>query len=244
MIGRYGGRQRKIDYGAAADAQLEAARLEAEAHRKNREYWKEYHERIRADNEPWRQIGAQAITLLREGLAGGEFEVGEFKGLSNEDFKKTPGYQFRLNEARKEIERDMAAKGMTGGATHKALLRYSSKYASDEYGRAYGRARDMYNSRVAERDKRFNRLSMLAGTGERANARNAAAGANAAAGITSATLGEATAIGAGRVGAANAEIAEQIAANQASQANINNILGGINAASNVYSIYRGLGVQT
>lgn len=59
----------------------------------------------------------------------------------NFDFKKDPGYQFRLDEGLKAIRRGAAASGGRGsGATMKALQRYGQNYASGEYQNAYQRA--------------------------------------------------------------------------------------------------------
>ena len=64
------------------------------------------------------------------------------------DFETSPGYQFRLNEGLKGIERFAAAKGMlNSGATLKAMNKFAQDYASGEYG------------------NEFNRLATLAGFG-------------------------------------------------------------------------------
>lgn len=57
------------------------------------------------------------------------------------DLYKDPGYNFRLNESLKAIERRAAAGGyLQSGATMKALGRYAGDYASNEYANAYARA--------------------------------------------------------------------------------------------------------
>ena len=70
----------------------------------------------------------------------------------NIDVTKDPSYQFRLNEAMKALTAGQAARGRAvSGAAMKELGRYSSDYASQEYGKAY--------------DREMGRLSNLAGMG-------------------------------------------------------------------------------
>jgi len=50
------------------------------------------------------------------------------------EFTESPGYQFRLGEGTKALERSAAAKGgLLGGATGKALQQYGQEYATGEY---------------------------------------------------------------------------------------------------------------
>lgn len=95
------------------------------------------------------------------------------KDFSMEDFKKDPGYDFRMNEGREALEGSAAARGnLLSGATLKALQRYGQDYASNEYGNAYDRFnRDQerkYNAFENNRTSTFNRLSTLMGGGQTA----------------------------------------------------------------------------
>lgn len=57
-----------------------------------------------------------------------------------EGFQATPGYEFVRNEGLRGIERSAAARGMTqSGAQLKALNRFNSGLASQEYGNHYNR---------------------------------------------------------------------------------------------------------
>lgn len=50
------------------------------------------------------------------------------------EFEESPGYQFRLGEGQKALERGAAARGnLLGGATAKALTRYGQDYATSDY---------------------------------------------------------------------------------------------------------------
>lgn len=92
------------------------------------------------------------------GAGGGQF------GFDAGDFQASPGYQFRVSEAMKAIERSAAARGgLRSGATMDALQRRVQGVASDEYNNYSGN------------------LMRLAGLGESATARDTAAGANYAA---------------------------------------------------------------
>ena len=125
---------------------------------------REVFEQGREDNAPWREIGAKALKELDAGMADGAF------GMDGFDFKTDPGYEFRVQEGQKALERSAAARGnlLSGGAIKNAL-RFGQGVASDEYARAYGRER-------GERTGRFNRLAGIAGVGQQAVAADQQAG--------------------------------------------------------------------
>jgi hypothetical protein len=82
--------------------------------------------------------------------------------FTQDEIKMDPGYQFRLDEGLKAIERARASKGLlNSGATLKDLVRYSQDYASNEFGKAYDRKRTDYNDAFNrfnyDRDSGFNR---------------------------------------------------------------------------------------
>lgn len=97
-----------------------------------------------------------------------------------------PGFQWRLDQGNKAIERGAAARGtLLSGGTLKDMLNYSQGLASQEYGNAYGRnmqeylnAYNIYNNNQANA---YNRLSGVAGMGQNASAGLGALGANYAA---------------------------------------------------------------
>lgn len=118
----------------------------------------------REDSKAWRAAGEEALT----GLQNHDFQ----RDFTTADFQADPGYAFRMAEGQKAIERSAAARGgLNSGATLKALTTYSQGVASDEYNNAYNR----FN---ADRDRRFNRLSSIAGVGQTANSQVAQAGQN------------------------------------------------------------------
>lgn len=85
------------------------------------------------------------------------------------DYQADPGYAFRLAEGQKALDRQAAARGglISGGAL-KAAQRYGQDMGSQEFGNAYQRALDMYNSRVARSNTGYNRLAGLADVGQTA----------------------------------------------------------------------------
>ena len=82
--------------------------------------------------DPYTQAGQRAITNLEE-LAGA-------KAPTAADLEFDPGYQFRLSEGQRALERSAAARGgLQGGGTLRALTRYSQGEASQEYANAFDR---------------------------------------------------------------------------------------------------------
>lgn len=128
----------------------------------------------RADLAPWRETGASALSKLA-GMygVGGTPTNGEGTADPNAGayggFFTSPGYQFRLDEGNKAVERSAAAKGLLrSGAAVKAIDRYSQGLASSEY------------------DAFTNRLMGLAGLGQNATNATVQAGQNATSGIVNA----------------------------------------------------------
>lgn len=117
---------------------------------------KQMYDQSREDLQPYREAGYKAL--------GGMQDADYSRDFTMADFTKDPGYQFRMDEGQKALERSAAARGaLSGGATLKGLTQYGQNFASNEYNNAYNR----FN---ADRDRRFGRLSSLAGLGSSANA--------------------------------------------------------------------------
>jgi hypothetical protein len=114
-------------------------------------------EQNRIDAAPFREAGYEALGQQRAGLqVGGDFN----RDFTLADFNKDPGYEFRMQEGSRGLEGSAAARGgLLSGATLKALTQYGQNYASGEFGSAYQR----FNS---DRDRRFARLSTVAGNGQ------------------------------------------------------------------------------
>lgn len=102
------------------------------------------------------------------------------KKFSMADFQEDPGYQFRLAEGEKALQRSATARGLTMSTPGlKDMMRFNQDLASNEYSVAYTRD-------SAEKQRTFDYLSYLSGSGQNAAAQVGAAGT--AAGNTAASL--------------------------------------------------------
>lgn len=126
------------------------------------------------------------------------------QGPLESGFKATPGYEFRLNEGIKALERGAAAKGrLFSGRQGKDLVRFGQEFGSNEYGNYY------------------NRLASLAGLGPTATNQQTALGQNTANNIAQMHS---------NIGAAQAS--GQIADANARASGFNSLLGlGVTAAT-------------
>jgi hypothetical protein len=188
----YGSRQAR----KAGDAQANAAR---EGQAANERMFNRQNEL----NEPFRQAGITGQNRYMElmGLGGntGAEGFGKYsRDFGMSDFEKDPGYEFRLSEGLKGLDRSAAARGgMISGAALKAAGRYGQDYASNEYSNAFNRYQ-------INRSNQLNPLAALAGMGQTATGAmsNAAGDFGARSAASAMDIGNAQA--AGRMGSANA----------------------------------------
>jgi hypothetical protein len=74
------------------------------------------------------------------------------------DLQADPGYQFRLSEGLKALDRQAAARGgLISGSALKASQRYGQDMASQEYGQAYARALTQYGAGVDRANTMYGR---------------------------------------------------------------------------------------
>lgn len=111
--------------------------------------------RARAALSPYEQAGRaaqqQLIDDLMSGALGGEY------GL--DDFEADPGYQFRLDEGQKALERSLAARGLSqSGAALKEAQKYGQNLANTTFN-------DAFTRNLQEESQRYNMLSGQAGQG-------------------------------------------------------------------------------
>lgn len=172
------------------NAAKKAAGIQADAANRATDTQYQMYQQTRADQEPWREAGRGALS----DLANPDFK----RDFTMKDYQEDPGYAFRMEEGQKALERSAAARGgLQNGGTMKAIAKYGQDMASNEYQNAYNR----FNS---DRDRRFNRLSSLAGIGQTANAQVGAAGQNYANQAGQNMMGAANAAGAAGMAGANA----------------------------------------
>lgn len=110
----------------AADAGVDASRAAADAQMR-------MFNQTRADLGPQRAVGETALYSLADML--GIPRPSPDGGLTPAaGFTATPGYQFRLNEGVKALDRSAAARGtMRSGQQMKAVQRFGEGLASDEW---------------------------------------------------------------------------------------------------------------
>lgn len=187
--------------GAAASE--EAAQIQAEqADRVLALQQRMYEENI-ARQKPFYEAGLSGQNRLLELLGvGGDRSVKDYgsmaKTFSGQDMYADPGYNFRLQEGLKGLDRTAAARGgaLSGGALRGAT-RYGQDYASNEYQNAFNR----FN---ANRAAILNPLQSLTGAGQTGANQLAAAGNEFATGAGNTMTGAGNALAAGSVGSANA----------------------------------------
>lgn len=149
-----------------ADAVEGAARSSAEAARYATDLQKAMFDKQIELQQPWQQAGVNALTKMQ----GGEFALPESFKYDPNSMYQDPGYEFRLSEGMNALNRSMAAKGLgVSGSNVKGALRYGQNLGSQEFGAAYGRALDEYNSRLNRSNTGYNRLAALSGVGQTAN---------------------------------------------------------------------------
>ena len=184
-----------------AKASKSAASTQAAAAEQASDLQREIFQQTRADQEPWRQAGVNALGVMQStaGNVPAAFKFGAG------DYQADPGYAFRLSEGQKALDRQAAARGglISGGAL-KAAQRFGQEMGSQEYGNAYNRALTSYGTDVARENQLYNRQAALAGIGQTATNLVGTAGQNYATNVGNLMTGAGAAQAAGQVGVANA----------------------------------------
>jgi hypothetical protein len=147
---------------------------------------------VAPDREKFRLTGGDANDPMFGKYATAEYTPEMFaKG-------QDPGYQFRLSEGMKGLERSAAARGgLLSGGTLKGIQRYGQDMASQEYQNAFNRYQ-------AERTGTLNPFQSMAGQGQSTANTLGTLGANYANQAGEAYQGAANARASGYVGQANA----------------------------------------
>lgn len=123
---------------------------------------------INALNNPYAQAGTQAFMNLSDMNRNGAFDITPDKVMMD------PGFDFRMQEAAKALNRTAAGRSrLFSGGSGKQMEEYLQNLASNEYGAAYGRARQ-------NAQDTYNRYMGISGAGEQAISRIGAARSNLA----------------------------------------------------------------
>ena len=138
---------------------------------------------------PYQQVGNEANNQLSIMLGlvpnTGQQGYGELnKQFSMADFQQDPGYQFRLKEALKTVQRTAASRGGTlSGNTLAAVQGRAQNMASEEYSNAYNRFTDWQNTR-------YNRLLTQQGVGATTTSNLSSLRGDLASNLMNLTLGQ------------------------------------------------------
>ena len=209
-----------------AKAATQAAQVQSQAADRAAQLQQQQYEQSRQDFAPYRDAGSGALNQLSE-LASQAPEVAPEYSYKDFNYQQDPGYQFRLDEGNKAIDRAAAARGgYDSGSTLKALTKYGQDYATNDYAGAkdryntdrnfdYNAFSDIWNRKTQGKNDQFNMLQNIASMGSGATNNLASLGASAAnnrgnlmTGAADATAGGMTtaadARASGTVGAANA----------------------------------------
>lgn len=154
----------------AADTQAQAAQSAAQLQKQSADdalaFQKQQYSDTQKNQAPFLQAGQGAIGQLSDLMKPGGDLTKQFQAPTDVTQQNDPGYQFRLAEGQKALERSAAARGgLLSGGTAKAAQRYGQDYASNEYGNVYNRA---FNEFQTNQANQYNRLAGIAGTGQTA----------------------------------------------------------------------------
>ncbi|RLI45230.1 hypothetical protein DRO61_10970 [Candidatus Bathyarchaeota archaeon] len=179
--------------GKAAGKGAEAAgATSAAASRYATDIQQEQYEQTRADQEPWRIAGEKALQVIQD-TPDFEFSAEDFENF------KDPAYEFRMEEGVNALDRSAASRGrLLSGAQDRAVTRYGSNLASQEYGNAFSRSLTEHNVALAKQQG-------LAGVGQSATNVVSSAGQNMASNVGNIMTSSATQQGNALMAGANAK---------------------------------------
>ena len=121
--------------------------------------------------QPYVDAGTAALTEYQK--------LAPYQPFGMEQFQADPGYQFRMSEGIKALERSAAARGLlSSGPTLKGITQYGQNLASSEYENAFSRY-------LSQREAAMDPYRYLTGVGQAA-----AAGQAANVGTTGAALAD------------------------------------------------------
>lgn len=167
-----------------ANAANQAAQTQAQAADKSLALQERQYNQSREDSLPWMNAGKTALEAymgelgLSDSAKAGTFESG---------FRKTPGYDFQMQQGREGIQNSLAALGMkNSGAGLKAITKYSQGVADQSF------------------NNYLDRLSAMSTGGQAQVSQNNALGQNAVAQMGQTIQDKGAATASGYVGGANA----------------------------------------
>jgi hypothetical protein len=176
LVGAYGANK-------AAKAQLQGAREGAAAEERmfNRQV---------ALQEPFREVGVNALPEL--------VEASRYDPFTLEKFQADPSYQFRLREGLKALDSTAAARGgLLSGAQLRGVTRFGQELGSQEFDKAFNRYNIGFKNRL-------NPLQSLAGVGQTSTNTLSNAAGQLGSSLSNLAVGAGNARASGYAGTANA----------------------------------------
>ena len=142
------------------------------------------YDQSRADVMPWLDTGKQGLSKLSMLLGigdntGNSADYGSLNTPFTQDqFQQSPSYQFNLDQGEQAVNRANAAGGRySSPSTIQELLKYSQGLASNEFSNAF-------NMDAQNKDRTYNMLAGISGSGQNAAGQTAAIGQNYANNVT------------------------------------------------------------
>lgn len=148
-------------YGASkqADAAKSAANASKKATDQSLQLQRDIYNQNRADQEPWRQAGVNALGQLAN---------------PNANFQASPDYQFRMNEGLKGVTQNRAVNGLlNSGSALRGLNDYAQNTASNEFGNWWNRQSGLAGVGQAANNSNANSGSNYANASQNALMQNA-----------------------------------------------------------------------
>jgi hypothetical protein len=187
VVGAYGANKAAK---TQAQASREASAAQAESAQKSIESQERMFERQVELQEPFRQVGVNALPDLVAASYYDPFTIDKFQA--------DPGYGFRLKEGLRALENSAAARGgLLSGNTMRGITRYGQGLASEEFGNAFNRYQTGFASRL-------NPLQALTGVGQTSSNTLTGAAGNLGAGMASTYGNLGNALAANAINAGNA----------------------------------------
>jgi len=186
----------------SSSGQRQAASTQADTAAQSMALQKQMYDEQVARNQPFAQAGLTAQNRMLDylGLSNNTGQAGYGKyarDFGMQDFQQDPGYQFRLGEGLKALDRQAAARGgLISGAALKAAQGYGQDQASQEYTNAFNRYQ-------TNRANQLNPLGSLMSSGQAAVNNQATAAGNYGAQGAAALQAAGQATAAGQLGVGN-----------------------------------------
>ena len=173
-----------------SSASRSAAKAQAGAADRAADLQREQFDRQVELQAPFREAGVRALPELET--------ASRYTPFGMKQFTADPGYNFRLAEGQKALDRQAAARGgLISGAALRGAQRYGQEMGSQEYTNAFNRYQ-------TERQARLNPLQSLAGMAQTSVGQLGQAGQTMASNVGEAGMQAANARASGYLGGANA----------------------------------------